>query len=196
MSAWVLWVPVALLTLAVLVLVLALRRERAGTRAQVAATQALLTVLEERIAALERPGATQAGRPGADGRGSDRPGSDEGRSGEPELAATGRHVRPSVPSADPSPAYVVTRLDDPEQAASSDRRIDGSLFADLVLRETMVRSVSLAYGLGRAFSPEARNRIWFLMRQEVKRSRKQRRADLRAARRHLADLRRAEESAA
>ena len=62
-----------------------------------------------------------------------------------------------------------------------DHRIDGSLFADLVLRESVVKGISLAYGVRRALSPETRNRIRFLMRQEVRRSRKQRRADLRAA---------------
>ena len=88
-----------------------------------------------------------------------------------------------------SGAVVITRIDEPEPAA--DHRIDGSLFADLVLRESLVKGVSLAYGIGRALSPETRNRIRFLMRQEVKRARKQRRADLRAARRHLADHQRA-----
>ncbi|GAA2122332.1 hypothetical protein [Nocardioides bigeumensis] len=86
-------------------------------------------------------------------------------------------------------AVVITRIDEP--APASDHRIDGSLFADLVLRESLVKGVSLAYGVGRALSPETRHRIRFLMRQEVKRARKQRRADVRAARRHLADLQRA-----
>jgi hypothetical protein len=84
-------------------------------------------------------------------------------------------------------AYVVTAVGDPEP----DRRIEGSLFADLVLRESVVKGVSLVHGLRRALAPETRNRIRFQMRQEVKRARKQRRADLRAARRHLADRQRA-----
>ena len=57
------------------------------------------------------------------------------------------------------------------------------LFADIVLRETVVQTASLFHGVRRALSPENRNRIRFEMRREVKRSRKQRRADLRAARR-------------
>ncbi|MCW2795677.1 hypothetical protein, partial [Nocardioides sp.] len=61
--------------------------------------------------------------------------------------------------------------------------VDGPLFADLVLRETVVQAASLARGLRRALAPEMRNRIRFEMRREVKRSRKQRRADLKAARR-------------
>ncbi len=57
------------------------------------------------------------------------------------------------------------------------------LFADIVLRETVVQAAALAAGLRRALSPESRNRIRFEMRREVKRARKQRRADLREARR-------------
>jgi hypothetical protein len=57
------------------------------------------------------------------------------------------------------------------------------MFADIVLRETVVQAASLAAGLRRALSPEVRNRIRFEMRREVKRARKQRRADLRQARR-------------
>ena len=57
------------------------------------------------------------------------------------------------------------------------------MFADIVLRETVMQAASLAAGLRRALSPEVRNRIRFEMRREVKRARKQRRADLREARR-------------
>ena len=160
MSEWVVWVPVALLTLAVGWLAVALLRDRSQAREQLAATYALVAVLEERVAALEE---ARSALP------------EEGRSSEP-------------------PTYVISRIAEP--AAEVDRRIDGSLFADLVLRESMVKGISLAYGVGRALSPETRNRIRFLMRQEIKRSRKQRRLDLRAARRHLADMQRAGEDAA
>jgi hypothetical protein len=61
--------------------------------------------------------------------------------------------------------------------------VPGPLFADIVLRETVVQAAALAAGLRRALSPESRNRIRFEMRREVKRARKQRRADLREARR-------------
>ena len=57
------------------------------------------------------------------------------------------------------------------------------MFADIVLRETVMQAASLAAGLRRALTPEVRNRIRFEMRREVKRARKQRRADLRQARR-------------
>jgi hypothetical protein len=61
--------------------------------------------------------------------------------------------------------------------------VPAPLFADMVLRETVVQAAALAAGLRRALSPESRNRIRFEMRREVKRARKQRRADLRQARR-------------
>ena len=57
----------------------------------------------------------------------------------------------------------------------------GSSFADIVARESAIKAVGLAHGLRRALSPEARNRIRFEMQREVKRARKQRRADQRAA---------------
>lgn len=61
--------------------------------------------------------------------------------------------------------------------------VPAPMFADIVLRETVVQAASLAAGLRRALSPEVRNRIRFEMRREVKRARKQRRADTRQARR-------------
>jgi len=45
--------------------------------------------------------------------------------------------------------------------------------------------VSLAYGVRRAMSAENRNRIRFEMQREVKRARRQRRRDLKEAKRHL-----------
>ena len=84
--------------------------------------------------------------------------------------------------------FVITHLgEDDEQPASRHAApvepVDSALFADLVLRETVVKAASLAHGLRRALAPETRNRIRFEMKREVKRSRKQRRAELREARR-------------
>ena len=78
-----------------------------------------------------------------------------------------------------------------ERVVTSEAVSSRSLFADLVLRESVVRSASFVHGVRRALAPETRNRIRFQMRQEVKRSRKQRRVDVRAAKRHLADSERA-----
>jgi hypothetical protein len=65
-------------------------------------------------------------------------------------------------------------------------------FVDIVLRESLIRTASLAAGLRRALAPDVRNRIRFEMKREVKRSRKQRRVLLREARRHLRARQRAE----
>lgn len=58
-------------------------------------------------------------------------------------------------------------------------------FVDTLLRESLVRTASLAAGLRHALAPEVRNRIRFEMKREVKRSRKQRKSDLRQARREF-----------
>ena len=90
----------------------------------------------------------------------------------------------STPAADQR-EYVITHLGEPEVEAVpvAAPALPTSLFADIVLRETVVQAASLFHGVRRALSPENRNRIRFEMRREVKRSRKQRRADIREARR-------------
>jgi hypothetical protein len=85
--------------------------------------------------------------------------------------------------------YVITHLGEPQTEPEIEPEIEAAptvapgLFADLVLRETVVQTASLFHGVRRALSAENRNRIRFEMRREVKRSRKQRRSDIRAARR-------------
>jgi hypothetical protein len=84
------------------------------------------------------------------------------------------------PSRDPvSDEFVITRLgEEPEEPAPT---LETKLFADVVLRETVVKAASLAYGVRRGLSPANRNRIWFEMRREVKRARKERKAEEREA---------------
>ena len=60
-------------------------------------------------------------------------------------------------------------------------RLERAVFADHVLRESVIRLGSLAHGVRRALDAETRNRIRFEMRREVKRARKQRRAEQREA---------------
>ncbi|MGI8522549.1 MAG: hypothetical protein ACR2K3_04455 [Nocardioides sp.] len=86
--------------------------------------------------------------------------------------------------------YLITGLGtpDPERPVAD---IDSRLFADLVLRETVVRAASLVHGVRRGLAPETRNRIRFEMKREVRRSRKQRRADLREAQQLLRERARA-----
>jgi hypothetical protein len=80
--------------------------------------------------------------------------------------------------------FVITDLGREEQPAEP-VRIDGPAFADIVLKETVVKAASFAHGVRRGLAPATRNRIRFEMKQEVRRARKQRRADLKAARRDL-----------
>ena len=78
--------------------------------------------------------------------------------------------------------YSITRLGEPGEGEQVPR-VEHAVFADTVLREGVVRLGSLAHGVRRALAPATRNRIRFEMRREVKRARKQRRADARTAHR-------------
>lgn len=80
--------------------------------------------------------------------------------------------------------FVITEVGGRDAGFAGDAvpaRIEGRLFADLVLRESVVKAASFAHGLRRALSPESRNRIRFEMRREVRRSSRQRRADVKEA---------------
>ena len=95
------------------------------------------------------------------------------------------------PPVAPEPEFVITRVGEPVPPVPAEPRgpvptVPAPVFADLVLKETVVQTASLVHGLRRALSPETRNRIRFHARQEVKRSRKQRRAELREVRREWA----------
>jgi hypothetical protein len=93
----------------------------------------------------------------------------------------------------PTPTeYLITRVGEPEpEVAEPVPTVPPPVFADLLLKESVVQTASLFHGLRRALAPETRNRIRFQMRQEVKRSRKQRRAELREVRREWAARQRA-----
>jgi hypothetical protein len=84
--------------------------------------------------------------------------------------------------------FVITDLgrpDTPAEPPAEAVRLDGPAFADIVLKETVVKAASFAHGVRRGLAPATRNRIRFEMKQEVRRARRQRRADLKAARRDL-----------
>ncbi|CAI9406104.1 hypothetical protein [Nocardioides sp. T2.26MG-1] len=89
--------------------------------------------------------------------------------------------------------YVITHLGEDDPDATEPAHLERALFADLVLRETVVKAASLAHGVRRALAPETRNRIRFEMRREVKRARKQRRSDTRQARREWQARQRADD---
>ena len=80
--------------------------------------------------------------------------------------------------------YVITDIGDQRRGPQVPAKVlPAPQFADILLRESVIRTVSLAAGLRRALSPEVRNRIRFEMRREVKRSRKERKQMVRRARR-------------
>lgn len=95
------------------------------------------------------------------------------------------------PSRDPATdEYVITRLGQ-ETTDEPAATIEAKLFADVVLRESVVKAASWAHGVRQGLSPANRNRIWFEMRREVKRARKERRAEEREAIREWRARRRA-----
>lgn len=78
--------------------------------------------------------------------------------------------------------FVITDVGDQVGTpAESPTRLEGRLFADIVLRESLVKAASWTYGVRTALSAENRNRLRFEMRRETKRSVKQRRADVKEA---------------
>lgn len=94
------------------------------------------------------------------------------------LSGPPRPVRPRVEQ-----EYTITGLGALENVDQPAPPIDRALFADLVLRESVVKAASLAHGVRRALAPQTRNRIRFEVKREIRRARKQRRSDLKGARR-------------
>lgn len=109
-------------------------------------------------------------------------------------ALEARISRPDPSRSAPEAEFVITGLGQPEVDPAP--KIETTLFADIVLRETVVKAASLAHGVRRALDPETRHRIRYEMGREVKRARKQRRVDTRQARREWQARQRAEDSAA
>jgi hypothetical protein len=99
---------------------------------------------------------------------------------------------PKPPAADQE--FVITTAGRPEAAPGAEvaahsggavEPVSARQFASVALGESLVTIASFGYGVRRALSAENRNRIGFEMRREVRRARKQRRRDLREAKRHL-----------
>jgi hypothetical protein len=160
------WWPLVALAVALVVAVLAAclvglaaRRSRRRLEAELAASREELAAVHKRLDGLARR--------------VDRP-------------------APKAPAAEQE--FVITTAGRPETAPSTDvaAQVDGSVepvsarqFASVALGESLVTIASFGYGVRRALSAENRNRIGFEMRREVRRARKQRRRDLREAKRHL-----------
>lgn len=151
------WLALAGLALVALVLLVALTRLRRRTAHQIEAAQAEAAALRERLDRLEQERAAATHDRGHD-RGHDR---------APEPVRDERE-------------YSITHVGEPRHEGPP-ATLERTVFADLVLRESVIRIGSLAHGLRRALDAETRNRIRFEMRREVKRARKQRRTEQRDA---------------
>ncbi|PVG82877.1 hypothetical protein DDE18_11025 [Nocardioides gansuensis] len=167
-SEQVLMAVVGAIALVSFLLALVATRIAAGARRESESAQAATRVAEARLADLE---AAHVRRTPA----AEAPAPVQPHTAQPDMAQS--------PSPAPEPSFVITHLGEPEEetATAVAGRIDGRLFADIVARESVIKAAGLAHGLRRALSPEQRNRIRFEMKQEVKRSRKQRKADQRQA---------------
>jgi hypothetical protein len=107
------------------------------------------------------------------------------------LDGLSRRVEPAQPRTT-SQEFVITTAGLPESRpadatppAAPDRQLTTREFVSVALGESLVTVASFGYGVRRALSPENRNRIAFEMRREVRRARKQRKADLKEAKRRL-----------
>ncbi len=103
---------------------------------------------------------------------------------------------PSAPPVHAEREYLITSVGGPTEVEPPAEQISAQQFASLAFGESLVRLLSFGYGVRRALSAESRNRIRFQMRQQVKASRRQRRRDLREARRTLRNRTAATEDAA
>ena len=116
-----------------------------------------------------------------------------------ERLARAEQVRQGVPERSIEPAVALRSVadeDEDEEALvptplGSDEdpepveRVDREMFWDLLLRESVVRAAAVGHGVRAVLDARARNRIRFEVRQEIKRARKQRKSDERAAVRQL-----------
>lgn len=157
------WLAVAtVVALAVLVWVLvslnrSLREVREETGALLAATARDAEELRVQLAELDKALSEQASAPSVTDR-------------VPVAVADDRE-------------YLITDLNRGRGPQIPARIVPAPVFADILLRESVIKTAALAAGLRRALSPEVRNRIRFEMKREVKRSRKDRKLMLRSARR-------------
>ncbi|MEO7352616.1 MAG: hypothetical protein ABIR34_13950 [Marmoricola sp.] len=91
------------------------------------------------------------------------------------------------------PAYVITDAGEPAREPNVPDRV----VLSATMGEPLVKAVAFGHGLRRALSAESRNKIWFEVRREVRRARKQRRREMKLAwRRMHAEDRAAEASSA
>jgi hypothetical protein len=146
------WLALAGLALVALVLLVALLSLRSRTAREAATSHAELAELRHRLDELER--------------------------------GAGSQPTPRGPAVRDEREYTITglgALPDPDREEETPARLERAVFADQLLRESVIRIGALSHGVRRALSAEARNRIRFEMRREVKRARKHRRVEQREA---------------
>ena len=78
-------------------------------------------------------------------------------------------------------AYVITDAGVPR----AEPNVPDRLVLTATVGEPLVKVVSFGHGVRRALSAESRNRIWFEVRREVRRARKQRRREMKEAWRRM-----------
>jgi hypothetical protein len=159
----------ALVALGLLVAVLRLRSRAAGTARQLAEARAETERLRSQVEEIARR--LDAPAPATTGAGDDAP----------DWVITDAGERPGPPGPEAVDATPHGRHAAAEPGAVVAQRIDGRLFTDLVVRETVVKAASWTHGLRRALAPEVRNRIRFEVRREYKRARKDRRTEMKQA---------------
>ena len=79
------------------------------------------------------------------------------------------------------PAYVITDAGMPRPEPNVADRV----VLTATVGEPLVKVVAFGHGMRRALSAESRNKIWFEMRREVRRARKQRRREMKDAWRRM-----------
>lgn len=75
------------------------------------------------------------------------------------------------------PAYVITDAG----ASAAQSNVSDRVVLSASVGEPLVKVVAFGHGVRRALSAESRNKIWFEMRREVRRARKQRRREMKDA---------------
>ncbi|MFC6154709.1 hypothetical protein [Nocardioides yefusunii] len=149
-TTWVTAAGLLLAVLGVVVLGVALARQRRTTRHLLETAAAEREAFETRLAALEAP-------------------------------------VPAPATGGPVEEFVITEMGAPGsdvRAPADDAvatRIGGRLFADVVLRESVVKAASWTHGVRTALSAENRNRIRFEVKRETKRATRRRKADVKEA---------------
>ena len=94
-------------------------------------------------------------------------------------ALAARVERPATDGDNQPSAYVIT--DAGSTPATDGVGVPDRLVLSATLGEPLVRAVSLGHGVRRALSAESRNRIRFEVRRETRRTRKQRRREMKDA---------------